>query len=53
MEEKSAKKNRLTLYIGIALVIGIITGFILNKTYVGEENTKIANAEVQTDSTLR
>lgn len=45
--EKSQKKNRLTLYIGIALIIGIITGFILNKQYVGTENNRIMNAEVQ------
>ncbi len=46
-QEKSQKKNRLTLYIGIALIIGIITGFILNKQYVGTENNRIMNAEVQ------
>ncbi|MEP7107211.1 MAG: dicarboxylate/amino acid:cation symporter [Ferruginibacter sp.] len=47
MEIKTTKGNRLTLYIGIALVAGIIAGFILNKSYVGAENAKIANAEVQ------
>ncbi len=47
MEIKPTKSNRLTLYIGIALVAGIIAGFILNKTYVGGENAKIANAEIQ------
>ena len=47
MEVKPAKRNKLTLYIGIALVAGIIAGFILNKYYVGTENIKIANAEVQ------
>ncbi|MBC7888268.1 MAG: cation:dicarboxylase symporter family transporter [Ferruginibacter sp.] len=47
MEIKRNKPNRLTLYIGIALVAGIIAGFILNKNYVGTENAKIANAEVQ------
>jgi Na+/H+-dicarboxylate symporter len=41
------KRNRLTLYIGIALVAGIIAGFVINKSYVGAENTKIANAEIQ------
>ncbi|MEO5889102.1 MAG: cation:dicarboxylase symporter family transporter [Ferruginibacter sp.] len=46
MEIKPARRSRLTLYIGIALVAGIIAGFILNKNYVGAENTKIANAEV-------
>ena len=47
MEVKPNKSNRLTLYIGIALIAGIIAGFILNKTYVGTENFKIANADVQ------
>jgi Na+/H+-dicarboxylate symporter len=47
MEIKPNKPSRLTLYIGIALVAGIIAGFILNKNYVGVENTKIANAEAQ------
>ncbi len=41
-------KNKLTLYIGIALVMGIIVGFILNKNYVGVENEKINIAELQT-----
>jgi Na+/H+-dicarboxylate symporter len=47
MEIKPRKSNRLTLYIGIALVAGIIAGFVLNKSYVGIENAKIANAEIQ------
>ncbi|MEO7767928.1 MAG: dicarboxylate/amino acid:cation symporter, partial [Ferruginibacter sp.] len=47
MEMKPARRSRLTLYIGIALVAGIIAGFILNKTYVGKENTAITNAEIQ------
>ncbi|GCC50793.1 dicarboxylate/amino acid:cation symporter [Chryseotalea sanaruensis] len=38
-----AKKSRLTLYIIIALVLGILVGFGLNKSYVEEENEKIAN----------
>jgi Na+/H+-dicarboxylate symporter len=46
-DQKPAKKNQLTLYIGIALLLGIVTGFILNKYYVGEDNNKIANAEMQ------
>lgn len=46
MEAHSGKKkNRLTLYIAIALVLGIALGFVFNKTYVGEENRRIANAE--------
>ena len=47
MDIQPAKRNRLTLYIGIALVAGIIAGFIINKSYVGVENTKIANADLQ------
>lgn len=46
-EHKPAKNNHLTLYIGIALLLGIVTGFLLNKYYVGEDNNKIANAEMQ------
>ena len=45
--QSGKKKNRLTLYIGIALVLGIALGFIFNKTYVGEENSRIANADTQ------
>jgi Na+/H+-dicarboxylate symporter len=46
MELQNDKKpNRLTLYIFIALVIGIALGFILNKGYVGNENGKIAEME--------
>lgn len=41
------KKNRLTLYIGIALALGIALGFVFNKTYVGDENNRIANADIQ------
>ena len=52
MEPTPAKKNRLTLYIGIALLLGIMAGFILNKSYVGEENTRIANAELQSKDVL-
>jgi Na+/H+-dicarboxylate symporter len=40
-------KNKLTLYIGIALVAGILLGFVLNKNYVGRENAYLTNAEVQ------
>ena len=47
MHHEKSKKSRLTLYIGIALVIGIATGFILNKQYVGTENNRIMNAETQ------
>ena len=47
MQQEKSKKSRLTLYIGIALVIGILTGFILNRQYVGTENSRIMNAEAQ------
>jgi Na+/H+-dicarboxylate symporter len=47
MEIKPAKRSNLTLYIGIALVAGIVAGFLLNKNYVGTENTRITNAEIQ------
>lgn len=46
MEHPKTKRSRLTLYIGIALVLGIAVGFILNKNYVGAENAHIANAEL-------
>lgn len=35
------KKNRLTLYIIIALVAGIALGFILNQTYLAEFNARL------------
>lgn len=38
------KGNRLTTYILIALVAGIILGFILNITYLNEENTRLSNS---------
>ncbi|MCZ8217023.1 MAG: hypothetical protein O9262_12325, partial [Cyclobacteriaceae bacterium] len=41
-----AKKSRLTLYIILALVIGVLVGFGLNKMYVNEENAKIANFDL-------
>ena len=47
MEIKSNKRSKLTLYIGIALIAGIVAGFILNKSYVGKENNNLANAEIQ------
>ncbi len=47
MNTNSTKKNKLTLYIGIGLVLGIIVGFLLNTYYVGDENKSIANADLQ------
>ncbi len=41
-----AKKSRLTLYIIIALVLGVLVGFALNKGYVEKENAKIANLDL-------
>ncbi len=41
-----AKKSRLTLYIILALVIGVLVGFGLNKMYVNEENAKIASFDL-------
>lgn len=41
------KGNRLTIYIIIALALGIILGFILNQYYVKEENIKLAASEVK------
>jgi Na+/H+-dicarboxylate symporter len=38
---KPAKKSRLTLYIIIGLIVGIATGFILNKNYLNDDNTKL------------
>jgi Na+/H+-dicarboxylate symporter len=40
------KKSKLTLYIIIALVIGIGLGFVLNKSYVSEENKKLETLEL-------
>lgn len=40
-----AKKSRLTLYIVIALVLGIVVGFVLNKTYLNEANQSITEAD--------
>jgi hypothetical protein len=47
MEMIPTKRSKLTLYIGIALGAGILAGFVINKSYVGRENTQIANADIQ------
>lgn len=39
------KKSKLTLYIIIALIIGIGLGFALNKTYVVNENKRLTEIE--------
>ncbi len=41
VESAPKKKSKLTLYIVIALVIGIALGFILNKNYLYEENKSL------------
>ncbi|HTN44817.1 MAG TPA: dicarboxylate/amino acid:cation symporter [Flavipsychrobacter sp.] len=45
MNTASSKKNRLTVYIIIALVAGIALGFVLNGNYVRRENETIAQTE--------
>jgi Na+/H+-dicarboxylate symporter len=50
------KKNKLTLYIIIALVAGIVLGFALNKTYLAKENETLLSTErsiEHTDETLK
>lgn len=41
LSTKPKKKSRLTLFIIIGLIVGIATGFILNKNYVNDENTRL------------
>ncbi|MBN8576824.1 MAG: dicarboxylate/amino acid:cation symporter [Cytophagales bacterium] len=41
LETKPKKKSRLTLYIIIGLVVGIATGFVLNKNYLQQNNTSL------------
>jgi Na+/H+-dicarboxylate symporter len=40
------KKSRLTLYIIIALFAGIAAGFVLNKSYVSQENKSISQLQI-------
>ncbi|MGN6568678.1 MAG: dicarboxylate/amino acid:cation symporter [Flavipsychrobacter sp.] len=42
-EHTTPKKNRLTFFIIVSLVLGIAIGFWLNKSYVNEENNRIIN----------
>lgn len=44
---KLGKKNRLTLYIIIALVVGIALGFVLNGNYLAEDNAVLAASEAR------
>jgi Na+/H+-dicarboxylate symporter len=41
------QKNKLTLYIFIALVLGVIAGYIYNATVINAINTKMSVAEAQ------
>jgi Na+/H+-dicarboxylate symporter len=41
----SKKGNRLTLYIIIGLIAGIVLGFVLNSSYVQHENNMLADTE--------
>lgn len=51
--EITPRKNRLTLYIFIALVAGIGLGFWLNTGYVQQENKTITLAEQQLTSLMK
>lgn len=46
-KEHSTKKSKLTLYIIIALVIGIWVGFILNNSYLKTENLQLTSSEAK------
>ena len=47
-QPQQPKKNRLTLYIIVALFLGIAVGFVLNKNYLQEENTQLEAIALQT-----
>jgi hypothetical protein len=40
------QKSKLTLYIFIALILGVIAGYIYNATVINNINTKLSAAEV-------
>jgi Na+/H+-dicarboxylate symporter len=48
--QTSRKKSRLTTYIIIALFAGIILGYILNTTYVDQENESIQQFQVKIEA---
>jgi len=53
--QQQPKKSRLTLYIIVALFLGIGLGFVLNRSYIAEENQqldKISQSIAQINSTL-
>jgi len=39
------QKSKLTLYILIALILGVITGYLYNMLAISQVNTRISNAE--------
>ncbi len=41
------QKNKLTLFIFIALVVGIVVGYLLNVNWIGQYNDQIAKADKQ------
>jgi Na+/H+-dicarboxylate symporter len=46
-QQSQGRSGKLTLFIVIGLFLGIATGFFLNKSYVGNENERLANITVQ------
>ena len=44
------KKSKLTLYIIICLVLGIVAGFTLNKNYLQEENKTLDGLAISIQS---
>lgn len=45
--EPQQKKSKITLYILIALVLGIALGFVLNTYYLNDENARLSASEQQ------
>lgn len=52
-EIKVEKKSKLTLYIIIALLVGVTLGFALNKSYVADENNTLQRLELQIESVTK
>ncbi|HNT49829.1 MAG TPA: cation:dicarboxylase symporter family transporter [Cyclobacteriaceae bacterium] len=53
LETKPKKKSRLTLYIIIGLIVGIATGFILNKKYLHDDNAKLEALDIRLNEIKR
>ncbi len=47
LHTKRMQKNKLTLFIFIALVVGIVAGYLLNVNWIGQYNDQIAKADKQ------